>query len=191
LSLTRTFTSITGRIALSLTGLAVALAITMSAWLAHAAGPSAASHRTASAAAPARPAGAARPGWLRTGRMHLVSTARSVSTARRTAGAAPLYRTPHQIARHMLVHRFHWRRWQFHYLDLLWNAESGWNRYATNPYSGAYGIPQAVPGNKMATAGPRWRTSARTQIRWGMLYIRERYGTPYWAWEHERWDGWY
>jgi hypothetical protein len=91
----------------------------------------------------------------------------------------------------MLVHRFHWRRWQFYYLDLLWNAESGWNRYATNPYSGAYGIPQAVPGNKMAAAGPGWRTSARTQIHWGMLYIKERYGTPYWAWEHERWYGWY
>lgn len=182
MSLTRTFGSITGRISLCVACVAIALAIAMPAWLAHSAGLSAASHRAASAA---------RPGGLRTGSIHLVSAARPVSAARRTARAAPFYRTPQQIARHMLMHRFHWRRWQFHYLDLLWNAESGWNRYATNPYSGAYGIPQAVPGNKMATAGPLWRTSARTQIRWGMLYIRERYGTPYWAWEHERWYGWY
>ncbi len=67
---------------------------------------------------------------------------------------------------------YHWTSWQFHYLNLLWMRESGWNRFAYNHSSGAYGIPQAVPGDKMAAAGPDWRTSARTQIIWGMGYIQ-------------------
>ena len=64
----------------------------------------------------------------------------------------------------------------------LWNGESGWRWNATNPSSGAYGIPQAWPANKMATAGADWRTNPRTQIRWGMGYIKGRYGTPCAAW---------
>jgi hypothetical protein len=64
----------------------------------------------------------------------------------------------------------------------LWNGESGWRWNATNPASGAYGIPQAWPANKMATAGADWRTNPRTQIRWGMGYIKGRYGTPCAAW---------
>jgi hypothetical protein len=100
-------------------------------------------------------------------------------------------RTPRQIAMSLLRHRFGWRQWQFKYLNRLWAAESGWNRYAANPYSGAYGIPQAVPGSKMASAGPGWRWNARTQILWGMRYIKACYRTPYWAWLHQRTDGWY
>jgi len=100
-------------------------------------------------------------------------------------------RTPRRIARAMLVHRFGWKAWQFKYLNRLWATESGWNRYATNPYSGAYGIPQAVPGSKMSSAGPGWHWNARTQIRWGMRYIQGRYRTPYWAWRHLRGCGWY
>jgi hypothetical protein len=98
--------------------------------------------------------------------------------------------TPRQIARRML-RSFHWSRWQFQWLNLLWSRESSWNVYASNPYSGAYGIPQAVPGSKMASAGPDWERSARTQIRWGMDYIKERYGSPHAAWEHELATGWY
>ena len=101
-----------------------------------------------------------------------------------------LSRSPWQIAWSMLP-GFRWTHWQFRYLNLLWMRESGWNRYACNPASGAYGIPQAVPGSKMATAGPDWRTSARTQIRWGMGYIRARYVTPWRAWQHELRSGWY
>jgi hypothetical protein len=100
------------------------------------------------------------------------------------------HRTPGQIA-FSLLPSFDWAPWQFHYLDLLWIRESGWNRYALNPYSGAYGIPQALPASKMASAGPDWRTSARTQIIWGMGYIRSRYGTPWGAWQHELQYGWY
>jgi hypothetical protein len=97
---------------------------------------------------------------------------------------------PRAIARSMLRHFGWWRR-QFTYLNLLWNRESSWNVYASNPYSGAYGIPQAVPGSKMASAGAKWRTSARTQIRWGLRYIKSRYGSPRRAWDHELGTGWY
>jgi hypothetical protein len=98
--------------------------------------------------------------------------------------------TPRQIARRMLP-SFHWRGWQFKYLNLLWSRESSWNVFAENPYSGAYGIPQAVPGSKMSSAGPDWERSARTQIRWGLRYIKAIYGSPLAAWRHELATGWY
>ncbi len=72
----------------------------------------------------------------------------------------------------------------------LWEAESGWDVTAENA-SGAYGIPQALPGSKMASAGPDWQTDATTQIKWGLGYIQETYGTPAAAWEHEEEFGWY
>jgi hypothetical protein len=112
-------------------------------------------------------------------------------TAPRAAAGHPVPRTPRQIAKAMLVHRFGWKAWQFKYLNRLWAIESGWDRYATNPYSGAYGIPQAVPGSKMSTAGPGWQWNARTQVRWGMRYIESRYRTPYRAWRHQHVYGWY
>jgi len=100
-------------------------------------------------------------------------------------------RTPRQVARKMLA-KFHWKASkQFRYLNWLWQRESGWNRYAMNPYSGAYGIPQALPGSKMASAGPNWRSNAATQIRWGLRYIRARYGSPHRAWNHSQATGWY
>jgi hypothetical protein len=66
-------------------------------------------------------------------------------------------------------------------LKPMWSNESGWSVTAANP-SGAYGIPQALPGDKMASAGSDWRTSASTQIKWGLGYIKDRYGTPCDAW---------
>ncbi|MBW8796888.1 MAG: hypothetical protein JF597_25805 [Streptomyces sp.] len=60
----------------------------------------------------------------------------------------------------------------------LWNGESGWRWNALNPSSGAYGIPQSLPASKMASAGPDWRTNPATQIRWGMDYVHDRYGSP-------------
>ena len=98
--------------------------------------------------------------------------------------------TPRQVARRMLK-SFHWTQWQYRWLNLLWSRESSWNVHASNPYSGAYGIPQAVPGSKMASAGADWQRSARTQIRWGLDYIKSRYGSPHVAWEHELGTGWY
>ncbi len=72
----------------------------------------------------------------------------------------------------------------------LWMHESGWNQYAANA-SGAYGIPQALPGSKMASAGPDWQTNPTTQIKWGLGYIKSEYGTPCGAWAHEEEYGWY
>ena len=65
----------------------------------------------------------------------------------------------------------------------LWNGESGWNQFADNPSSDAYGIPQSLPGSKMASAGADWRTNPETQIRWGLQYIKDRYGNPAKAWQ--------
>jgi hypothetical protein len=75
-------------------------------------------------------------------------------------------------------------------LDALWNEESGWRYNAYNP-SGAYGIPQALPGSKMASAGADWQTDPTTQINWGLGYIKNQYGSPCNAWAHEQADGWY
>jgi hypothetical protein len=64
------------------------------------------------------------------------------------------------------------------YLESGWQEESGWNQYAANPASAAYGIPQANPGSKMASAGADWQTNPATQIRWGLAYIKATYGSP-------------
>ena len=80
---------------------------------------------------------------------------------------------------------------QFPCLDRLWNKESGWNPKAHNRSSGAYGIPQALPGTKMASVGSDWQTNPVTQIKWGLGYIEGRYGTPCKAWTHSQNEGWY
>jgi hypothetical protein len=73
----------------------------------------------------------------------------------------------------------------------LWNRESHWNVYSNNASSGAYGIPQALPGSKMASVGADWATNPATQITWGLGYITGRYGTPCGAWGHSQSSGWY
>jgi hypothetical protein len=73
----------------------------------------------------------------------------------------------------------------------MWDRESGWNVSAENPSSGAYGIPQALPGNKMASVASDWQTNAATQIKWGLGYIKDRYGTPSDAWAFWQANGWY
>jgi hypothetical protein len=80
---------------------------------------------------------------------------------------------------------------QYSCLVSLWNGESGWNVYAMNPSSGAYGIPQALPGSKMASAGADWATNPATQIAWGLSYIEGRYATPCGAWAYAENNGWY
>jgi hypothetical protein len=95
------------------------------------------------------------------------------------------------IARDLMASMYGWGDDQFGCLVDLWNKESGWNVYAQNPSSGAYGIPQALPGDKMATAGADWATNAATQIKWGLGYIAGRYGTPCGAWSHSASVGWY
>jgi lysophospholipase L1-like esterase len=84
-----------------------------------------------------------------------------------------------------------WDDSQWIYLYLLWQRESGWNSTALNQSSGAYGIPQSLPADKMASAGPDWLSDPITQIRWGITYIQSRYGSPAAAWVHEGAFGWY
>jgi hypothetical protein len=76
-------------------------------------------------------------------------------------------------------------------LDKLWTKESGWNHRARNPSSGAYGIPQSYPGNKMKSAGADWQTNPATQIKWGLGYIKSRYGDPCGAWARSEETGSY
>jgi hypothetical protein len=80
---------------------------------------------------------------------------------------------------------------QFGCIDHIWSQESGWNVHADNPSSSAYGIPQALPGSKMSSAGPNWANNAETQIRWGLGYIKSRYGSPCAAWSFKQGAGWY
>lgn len=84
-----------------------------------------------------------------------------------------------------------WDEAQFACLDALWAAESGWRVEAHNSSSGAHGIPQALPGSKMASAGADWETNAATQISWGLGYISGRYGDPCGAWGAHQSKGWY
>ncbi len=84
-----------------------------------------------------------------------------------------------------------WGDDQYSCLVSLWNKESGWNYRASNPSSGAYGIPQALPGSKMGSVASDWRTNPATQIAWGFGYIDSRYGSPCGAWGHSQSAGWY
>jgi hypothetical protein len=79
---------------------------------------------------------------------------------------------------------------EYEALSKIIDHESDWNPKATNPSSGAYGLFQALPASKMSSAGPDWRTNPKTQIEWGLKYIKERYGSPSaaWAfWQKHRW----
>jgi len=93
------------------------------------------------------------------------------------------------IAYDMVIARG-WDDSQFNCLVSLWNRESGWRTNAANA-SGAYGIPQALPGSKMSSAGADWQTNPATQITWGLGYISGRYGTPCGAWSSFQSKGWY
>lgn len=97
---------------------------------------------------------------------------------------------PRDIAR-ALMPQFGFSSDQFGCLDSLWTRESGWNPAAQNASSGAFGIPQSLPGSKMASAGADWATNPATQIEWGLGYIRDRYGSPCGAWGHSESYGWY
>ncbi|MCW2930131.1 MAG: hypothetical protein JWM19_1093 [Actinomycetia bacterium] len=104
--------------------------------------------------------------------------------------AAPDTGTAQQIGYDMLPSFGYNQSSEWTCLQALWNQESGWRYDAENP-SGAYGIPQSLPGDKMASAGADWQTDPTTQIRWGLGYIQSVYGTPCGAWDHEVADGWY
>ncbi|MDO8106785.1 ubiquitin-like domain-containing protein [Isoptericola sp. b441] len=84
-----------------------------------------------------------------------------------------------------------WSQQEFACLDSLWTRESNWRVDAHNVSSGAYGIPQALPGSKMGSVGADWRTNPATQITWGLNYIAGRYGTPCAAWAFSNAHHWY
>lgn len=97
---------------------------------------------------------------------------------------------PREIGRVLLLD-YGFEASQFSCLDSLYTRESNWRTTADNPTSSAYGIPQALPGSKMSSAGADWATNPVTQIRWGLGYIEDRYGTPCGAWAHSQRMGWY
>lgn len=114
---------------------------------------------------------------------------RAAARAQRAAQRVALAGSPRDIAQAQLAQRG-WSS-QFSCLDALWTKESGWNPSASNPSSGAYGIPQALPASKIASAGADWQTNPATQIAWGLDYIAGSYGTPCGAWSHSESVGWY
>lgn len=106
-------------------------------------------------------------------------------------GYDPKKTAPRDIARKIMLDDYKWGEDQFGCLNKIFTQESQWKWNATNPTSGAYGIPQSLPAGKMASAGDDWKTNPATQIKWGLTYIKERYGTPCAAWAFKRGAGWY
>lgn len=153
----------------------------------------AAAHAAAAARAAARRAAAARAAARAAAAWAAARSAAQRAAAQQAAAETAVTQVPsgaaRRIAELMLV-QFGWIG-QFSCLSALWAQESGWNVYAENPSSGAYGIPQALPGSKMASAGADWQSDAATQINWGLAYIRAAYGSPCAAWGHEEAAGWY
>jgi hypothetical protein len=138
--------------------------------------------------------------------VHAAGTGTGAPAAPAQAAAAPASVSGNVALGQQLASGYGWgagAEWDCLYA--LWERESGWNVLATYPstitplsapsssITTAYGIPQALPAQKMAAAGPGWRADAATQIRWGLGYIRATpgYGTPCGAWAHEEADGWY
>jgi len=96
-----------------------------------------------------------------------------------------------QYAYNLVINTYGWSEYDFQCLVKLWNRESGWNPNAHNKKSGAHGIPQALPAKKMASEGSDYYTNGYTQIRWGLKYIKNRYGSPSAAWAHSQAHHWY
>lgn len=120
----------------------------------------------------------------------VAATSSSSSSGWRPPFVTPDPGTAQSIAYGMVKARG-WGDDEFACLVALWNKESGWRVNAYNASSGAYGIPQSLPGNKMASAGADWETNPATQITWGLGYISARYGAPCGAWDHSVRVGWY
>lgn len=110
--------------------------------------------------------------------------------ASRDAERRKLAGTPKEVAMNLLADHG-WKTSQFSCLDSLWTKESHWKVSADNPTSTAYGIPQALPGKRMAAYGDDWRTNPVVQIKWGLDYIENTYGSPCNAWSHSKLKGWY
>jgi len=106
-------------------------------------------------------------------------------------GYEPGVTDPREIARQIMKNKFGYDDDDYSCFNNIIIRESMWKIDATNPSSGAYGIPQALPGSKMASAGSDWRTNPATQIIWALDYMKKRYGSPCEAWSFKRGHGWY
>jgi len=109
----------------------------------------------------------------------------------RNRGYEPGTTDPREIARHILKNKYNYGDDQYSCFNYIIMRESVWKIDATNPSSGAYGIPQALPGSKMASAGSDWRTNPATQIIWAIGYMKDRYGSPCSAKTFKAANGWY
>ncbi|HEX7738171.1 MAG TPA: lytic transglycosylase domain-containing protein [Marmoricola sp.] len=127
----------------------------------------------------------------RAGAAKIKKVALSSSSGRAFSGSEDLSDADPKTLAKALMPQYGLLSSQFQCLDNIWEQESHWNVHADNPHSSAYGIPQALPGSKMSSAGPDWANSAETQIRWGLGYIKARYGSACSAWAFKAHHGWY
>ena len=115
-------------------------------------------------------------------------TSRGGTSVRAATGTKTEYQA---YAKDLCINTYGWTENDFNCLVKLWERESNWNPNAHNKSSGAHGIPQSLPASKMASEGDDYYTNGKTQIRWGLKYIKNRYGTPSNAWAHSQQKGWY
>jgi len=115
----------------------------------------------------------------------------ALERAIKNRGYEPGVTDPKEIARQILKNKYAYGSGQFDCFNNIIMRESKWDVNATNPSSGAYGIPQALPGSKMATIASDWRNNPATQIIWGIEYMKDRYGSPCSAWGFKASHGWY
>jgi hypothetical protein len=123
---------------------------------------------------------------LTTAAVAAAATGMALTTAPAHAATAASPAEAKAIAKQMIPNAT-----QFNAFSKIVEHESGWDVDATNPSSGAYGLVQALPGSKMAAAGSDWKTNAKTQIEWGLDYMKSRYGSPVGAWNFWQANGWY
>ena len=115
-------------------------------------------------------------------------TSRGGTSVRTATGTKAEYQA---YAKNLCINTYGWTENDFNCLVKLWERESNWNPNAHNKSSGAHGICQALPASKMASEGSDYMTNYKTQIRWGLKYIKNRYGTPANSWAHSQQKGWY
>lgn len=121
-----------------------------------------------------------------------VSLAENKATDAQVLAEAKIHPITNRQIGELLAAERGWTGSQWNCLEKLWTGESNWSEKAHNSSSGAHGIPQSLPGNKMASVGGDWATNPWTQIRWGLNYIKDRYGSPcgaysFWQAQYPRW----
>lgn len=115
----------------------------------------------------------------------------STTTAQSSSSGSYSLSDYQAYAKDLVINTYGWSEYDFECLVKLWDKESGWDPNSHNSSSGAHGIPQSLPASKMASEGADYYTNGYTQIRWGLKYIKGRYGSPSAAWAHSQSKGWY